>query len=185
MFDLKIFENWKNQIENQFVNENSHDFSSDLTNFEFSNFARAEWRDFDDDQKATAQQNSEIVLWFVSQFLIFSQKKRNRKISILKMRFWKWIESSFVTSIFFFCWRFFWAIRWLYDDFFREFIFRLWSDFFDRNVSKFDCFSNFCWFDANNDFFAKSDQFCNAVRKNYHSNIDESYFAHCVFFLMM
>ena len=62
LFDLKIFENWKNQIENQFVNENSHDFSSDLTNFEFSNFARAEWRDFDDDQKAIAQQNSKIVL---------------------------------------------------------------------------------------------------------------------------
>ena len=55
LFDLKIFENWKNQIENQLVNENSHDFSSNLTNFEFSNFARVEWRDFDDDQKATAQ----------------------------------------------------------------------------------------------------------------------------------
>ena len=47
-------------------------------------------------------------------------------------------------NFFFFCWRFFWTIRWLYDDFFREFIFRLWSDFFDRNVSKFDSFSNFC-----------------------------------------
>ena len=82
----------------------------------------------------------------------------------------------------FFCWWFFWTIRWSYDDFFREFIFRLWSNFFDRNVSWFDCFSNFNWFDANNDIFSKNNQFCNAVLEKYHSNINESYFAHSVFF---
>ena len=111
LFDLKIFENWKNQIENQFVNENSHWFSSNLTIFKFSNFARAEWRDFNDNQKTTAQQNFEIVLWFVSQFLIFSQKEKDRKISICSCCFEN--ESNYHS------WRqFFFSV----DDFSEQFV---------------------------------------------------------------
>ena len=87
----------------------------------------------------------------------FLIKKKNLKNIDLSTRRWKWIKSRFETQIFFFDKWFFEIIRWLYDDFFDEFVFKIRSIFFDWNFSKFDWISNFDRINLNDDFFSKND----------------------------
>ena len=86
----------------------------------------------------------------------FLIKKKNLKNIDLSTQRWKWIKSRFKTRIFFFDERFFEIIRWLYDDFFDEFVFKIWSIFINWNFSKFDWISDFDRINLNDDFFQKT-----------------------------
>jgi hypothetical protein len=163
---LRFYRKRLSSFENYVAHENSHDVSRSLTSFQISNSQSVDWDRDKNDKKSNQKQRAWILLWALSKFLIFHQKKEKRKVSSDQCRFEDESNHHSKCELVLCDWRIFWRICWLCHRFARESIFWIRSIVVNRKMSRHDDLHDLVWFNENDNDFHENNQFRDSIRSN-------------------